>query len=496
MKWPNKMLGCSDDKANNSIVQPGHLSISWARDNAYLPTQDTARFENGTDRVSTQTTLPTISNTNKTSTDDQKDSMYNSQDFAVHVGLKLPTAVPQNEIILSDFNFCFSCRTGACPKHEGPTTISNSSHAEEQQKQESTRQGVSVLAQLPVELACQVALSLPSQAFFSIRHIPSLEAFWAANAAYLVREKAAQYAAEAQFFPADLFTGAGGSVLAPHQQLLYLEVIRTCTAAVTDYFTTALGLPAGLSARLHAAVLRLWRVVGVSRRSSAARMRQEAMNDFCSLPQAERADIFALFAEHVSSSEMHDIVASGAWAHVLGYLALENIRAAMRGSLALAAAGCNDVDAAAVADAVDEMRLGTPLWAVWDPDRWDAQPGLPFARHVCTDVWAYYLSVDENDPNGDIFLYVPDGHGAGHEQTYRDDYIAFGLARRLPDGWAIDTRRFYDAFGEGIRFSRNAVGGEVGTWFTTYYKFDEQHASDDENAQLMQALMGCAFQLV
>lgn len=372
MKWPNKMLDSSDDKArgkNNSIVQPGHLSISWARYNAYFPTQDTARFKDGTDRVSTQTTLPTISNTNKTSTDDQKDSMYNSRDVAVHVGLELPTAVPQNEIILSDFNFCFSCRTGACPKHEGPTVSSSSSHVEEQQKQESTRQGASVLAQLPVELACQVALDLPSQAFFSIRYIPELEAFWAANEAYLVREKAAQYAAEAQFFPADLFTGGGGSVLAQHQQLLYLEVIRTCTAAVTDYFTTTLDLPAGLSARLRSAVLRLWRVVGVPRRSSAARMRQEAMNSFCSLPQAERADIFALFADigeyigrahpftqqrradnvpadDVPSNEMGDIVASGAWAHVLGYLANETIRAAMRGSLALAASGCNDVDAA------------------------------------------------------------------------------------------------------------------------------------------------------
>ncbi|KAF9641675.1 hypothetical protein BFW01_g1658 [Lasiodiplodia theobromae] len=476
--------------------------------------------------------------------------MYNSRNVAIHVGLKVLTPLPQKEIILSDFNFCFSCRAGACPKHEGPGTSFNSIQ-EAQQQEQSTRQGVSILAQLPAELACQVALALPSQTFFSIRHIPELEAFWAANEAHLVREKAAQYAAEAHFFPSDLFTGAGGgggggSVLAQHQQLLYLEVIRTCTAAVTDYFTTTLDLPAALSARLRSAVLRLWRVVGVPHRSSVARMRQQAMDSFCSLPQAERADIFALFAdvgEHIERAhpfaqrrradnvpvpmgdghddlpgDGHDDMptremmaafrASGAWKHVCGFLANETIRAAMRGAFTLAAASssagtgcccCNDVDADAVGRAVDEMRLGAPPWTVWDPDSWESHH--PLSPLFPTDQWGYLINTDY-DATGTIYLETPAEHFYGSffgnpNFCKRDDYIAFGLAQLLPDGWTLNTRRFFRAFGSGLMFPNTTVGAVCGPMANgDEYKFDQQHASDEDKAELMEALMEIAFKLV
>ncbi|KAF4541824.1 uncharacterized protein LTHEOB_8405 [Lasiodiplodia theobromae] len=471
-----------------------------------------------------------------------------------------PRAVSQDEIDLSDFCICLDCRAGHCNEHATYTrfkrhlNLRNTSAAlvRKAMKAEKKHQGLAILSNLPPELACDIALHLPIQELHRLSTCPPFQPFWAAHEAYLIRHLLAEYAAEAKLYPlAAIFGTAAANNMTAHQRILYFESMRACTDAVVAHFTTTLSLPPDMSTRLRVAVQHLWRVFGLGGNDSAlptgderrrrgmippppgmTTRRQAAVTRFCALPQALRQDICALLFEELGAyfecvhpvwkrmakpadDKINATVSPWAWAGVsdnvvaqmrrcgvwrasLAYYALENVRVAMRGMYAkAAAASANSVelDAKAVEVVLRQARRDDAGFSMdhetanFSFDHIDTYIGdIIFEsksmkqKWIFPDPWTYSISLGFSQRR-EFLLYPPRGH------THRDLYVEMSMAKYMPDGMALDI----------ARSTQNVIHGGYGHARRNTWQFRRDQEDNDWLANptdhMMAWLMNCAFPL-
>lgn len=470
---------------------------------------------------------------------------------------RFPRAVSQDEIDLSNFCLCLDCRAGHCIQHGKHTrfkrlNLNNTSAVfREATKAGKKHQGLAILSNLPPELACAIALDLPIQELHHLSTSPPFQPFWTAHSAYLTRHLLAQYAAEAALYPLPAIFGATtANRMTEPQRLLYFESMRACTDAVTAHFTTTLSLPPDTSARLCVAVSHLWRVFGLGASDSAlptgderrqpgmtpppagtTTRRQAGVTRFCALPQALRKDVCSLLFEELgpyfecvhpmwkrmakpaddrfnatvspwARAGVSDNVAAqmrrcGVWRASLAYYALENVRVAMRGIYAKAAAGAPSVelDAKAVGAVLRKARRddeGFSTDSVHDDWSWDHidtyladimfEDSNMKQKWIFPDAWTYSIGLGFSQRR-EFLLYPPRGH------AHRDLYVELSMAKHMPDGMALDI----------ARSTQNVMHGGYGHCRRHTWQFRRDHEDNDWLAnptdEMLAWLMHCAFPL-
>lgn len=254
------------------------------------------------------------------------------------------------------------------------------------------------------------------------------------------------------------------------------------------------------------------------------------MTHFCALPQALRKDVCALLFEELgpyfervhpawkrmakpaddtlnatvspwaSAGVADSVVAQmrrcGVWRASLAYYALENVRVAMRGIYAKAAAGAPSVelDAKAVGAVLrkarrDDAGFSTDGVENVSFDHIDTYLGdIIFEdsnmkqKWIFPDPWTYSIALGFSQRR-EFLLYPPRGH------AYRDLYIELSMAKHMPDGWALDV----------ARSTQNVMHGGYGHARCNTWQFRRDSEDNDWLANptdhMMAWLMSCAFPL-